>query len=263
MTPVADSARTRGVPRRGALPVRSARWRWRTGSVPNLASRALPPQGTPGRAARCRCAEKCTAGKARRQGALVSTARSRSALRTARSRRNWRAGWTPAAPWALQPSFAGSQRGGRCGGIGGGGAATQLAFDVIERGVAYVLAVDHVDDVLADVLGVVPDALESPYHPHHIECPADGARILHHEGDALTLDGLVLLVHQAILAGDTQCRLDVHARERVERCVHHVRDHAAEMLDLAVLVGRAFHGGEARSKVTDLLAFIADALEVG
>jgi hypothetical protein len=129
--------------------------------------------------------------------------------------------------------------------------------------VAYVLAVDHVDHVLADVLGVVTDALQSPYHPHHIECPADGARILHHEGDALTLDGLVLLVDQSILAGDTQCRLDVHARERIERRVHHVRDDAAEMLDLAILVGRTFHGREARGNVTDLLAFIADALEVG
>src|SRR5215472_11022049 len=118
----------------------------------------------------------------------------------------------------------------------------QLALDVIERGMADILAMDHVDDVLADVLGVIADALERTHHPHDIERPADGARVLHHEGDALALDRLVLLVHQAILPGDAQRRLDIHARERIECCVHHIRDQAPEMLDLPVLVGRTLHG---------------------
>jgi len=129
--------------------------------------------------------------------------------------------------------------------------------------VADVLAVDHVDDVLADVLGVIADALEGAHHPHDIERPTNGPRVLHHEGDALPLDGLVLLVDQAVLAGHPQRRLDIHARERIESRVHHVRHHAAEMLDLAVLVRGALHGGEARSDVPDLLGLIADALEVG
>src|SRR6516165_9731757 len=154
---------------------------------------------------------------------------------------------------------------GRSRGCVGGSvdAATQLPFDVIERGVADVLAVDHVDDVFADVLGVIADALERTHYPHDIERPADGARVLHHEGDALTLDGLVLFVDQPVLAGDPQRRLHIHAGKGVERRVHHVRHHAPEMLDLAVLVRRTLHGGEARGDVADFLGLIADALEVG
>src|SRR5207245_4964762 len=46
------------------------------------------------------------------------------------------------------------------GGAGRALALAQLALHVVERGVADVLAVHHVDDVLADVLGVIADALE-------------------------------------------------------------------------------------------------------
>src|SRR5256884_970407 len=40
-------------------------------------------------------------------------------------------------------------------------------------------------------------------------------------------------------------------------------DHPPEMLDLAVLVGRALHGRKPRGDVADLLALIADALQIG
>src|SRR5882762_6670227 len=153
--------------------------------------------------------------------------------------------------------------GGRRRGRTGGAALAQLALDVIERGVADVLAVHHVDDVLADVLGVITDALERTHHPHDIQRTADGARILHHEGDALTLDRLVFLIHHAVLARDAQRRVDVHARERIQRVVHHLRHHAPQMLDLAVLVGRALHGRKPRGDVADLLALIPDALQIG
>ena len=53
------------------------------------------------------------------------------------------------------------------------------------------------------------------------------ARVFHHEGDALALDRLVLLVHHAVLARDVQRRLGIHAREGIQRIVHHLRDHAA------------------------------------
>src|ERR1700676_1718293 len=75
---------------------------------------------------------------------------------------------------------------GRRRGRAGGSALAQLALDVIERGVADVLAVHHVDDVLADVLGVIANALERAHHPHDIQRTTDGARVFHHEGDALT-----------------------------------------------------------------------------
>src|SRR5215469_10595015 len=52
----------------------------------------------------------------------------------------------------------------------------QLALDVVERGVADILAVHHVDDVLADVFGVIADALERAHDPHDIERATNGAR---------------------------------------------------------------------------------------
>src|SRR6188768_1018137 len=142
-------------------------------------------------------------------------------------------------------------------------AVAQVAFHVFELGMAYVFAVHHVDHVFADVLGVIADALERTHDPHDVERAPDAARIFHHEGDALALDGFVFFVYHAILACDPQRCLAVHSGEGVERLMHHLRDDAAEMLDLAILVGRALHAGEPRGDVADLLAFIADAFQVG
>ena len=58
---------------------------------------------------------------------------------------------------------------------------------------AHILAMHGIDYILADVLGMIANAFDGPHHPHGIERAADGARILHHEGDALTVDRLVLL----------------------------------------------------------------------
>ena len=44
--------------------------------------------------------------------------------------------------------------------------------------------------------------------------------------------------------------------------MHHLGNHAAEMLDLAILVGRPLHRRETRSDIADLLALIPDALEI-
>ena len=70
-------------------------------------------------------------------------------------------------------------------------------------------------------------------------------------------------VDQPVLTGHPEGSLDVHAGERIECVVHHLRDDAAEMFDLAVLVRRALHRGEAGRDVADLLAFVTDALEIG
>src|SRR5687767_4036451 len=103
----------------------------------------------------------------------------------------------------------------------------QGALDILESRMADVLAVHHVDHVFADVLGVVADSLERAHDPHDIESTADAARILHHERDALALDGFVFLVDHAILARHPQGGVGVHAREGIERLVHHLRDDAA------------------------------------
>ena len=49
----------------------------------------------------------------------------------------------------------------------------------------------------------------------------------------------------AELKGHAQRRIGIHARESVQRLVDHLRDDAAEMFDLAILVRRAFHAGQA------------------
>ena len=128
---------------------------------------------------------------------------------------------------------------------------------------ADVLSVDHVDDVLAYVLGMVANALEGPDNPHDVQRPPDCARILHHEGDALALDGFVLFVNEPVLPGYAERRFHVHAGERIERVVNHLGDHATEVLDLAVLVSRTLHRRQAGGDIPDLFALIADALEVG
>ena len=55
----------------------------------------------------------------------------------------------------------------------------------------------------------------------------------------------------------------VHARERIERVAHHLRHLPAQMLHFTVLVRRPLHGGEPRGDVADLLALIADSLQIG
>src|SRR5690349_4689660 len=70
----------------------------------------------------------------------------------------------------------------------------ELPLDVVERGVAHILAVDHVDHVLADVLGVIADTLQGTHHPENVQRATNGARVFHHEGDALALDRLVFLI---------------------------------------------------------------------
>src|SRR5882757_10805663 len=115
---------------------------------------------------------------------------------------------------------------GTCGlhatGTSGGSLLPELTLDVVQGRMADVLSVDHIDDVLADVLGVVTYAFERAYHPHHIQRPPNGAWIFHHKGDGLTLNGLVLLIDESILARDSQCRFHVHPRECVQRIVHHL-----------------------------------------
>jgi hypothetical protein len=64
-------------------------------------------------------------------------------------------------------------------------------------------------------------------------------------------------------ARHAQRRFRIHAREGIERIVHQILHHATEVLDLAVLVDRAFLRGEPRGDVADLLALIAHPFEVG
>ena len=76
---------------------------------------------------------------------------------------------------------------------------------------------NHVDHVFANVLRVVADALERASDPQHIQRPANGARIFHHERDALALESFVLFIHQAIFFRDGDRAFRIEPRECVER----------------------------------------------
>src|SRR5262249_6908564 len=65
----------------------------------------------------------------------------------------------------------------------GAGLSPKFAFHIIERRVTDVLSVDHIDHVLADVLGVVADSLQRAHHPHYVQRAANRAGIFHHESD--------------------------------------------------------------------------------
>jgi len=104
-----------------------------------------------------------------------------------------------------------------------------------------VLAVHHIDDVLADILRMVADALEGPDHPHHIERTPDGAWIfIMNVMHCRWIDSYSSSTRRPWRA-NPQGRLDIHAREGIQGVVHHVRHHPSEVLDLAVLVCRALH----------------------
>src|SRR5262249_43156539 len=65
--------------------------------------------------------------------------------------------------------------------------------------VADVRALDHVDDHLGQVLGVVAHALDGLGDEHEVDAGRDGARIFHHERDELAQEALELLVDLVVL----------------------------------------------------------------
>src|ERR1700730_4264968 len=119
-----------------------------------------------------------------------------------------------------------------------------LLRDILEGGMANILAVHHIDHIFADVFRMIAYALQCTHDPHDLECAADRTRILHHEGDALALNRLVFLVHHFVLLGGLERRLRVHAGEGIERIVHHLRDLPPQVLYFAVLIRGPLHGGQ-------------------
>ena len=121
----------------------------------------------------------------------------------------------------------------------------------------------HVDYIFAQVLGVIADTLQSARNQQRVERTADGARVFHHEGDALALYRLIFFVYRAILLRDTHGSLGVQPGVGIERGVQQVLYHASEVLEFPIFVGRPLLRGESRAYVTDLLAFVADTFEIG
>src|ERR1700676_1619119 len=182
---------------------RSTRAARRTRAWPSPPGRAPPRSGTP------------VQSKIRRHAGRYRADRAPGAARIERNRR------TPAGPRPAQI---------RTDSPGAGSSAARcvrgvdLPGDVLERGVANVLAVNHINHVLADILGMIADALQRAHDPHDLERAPNRARVLHHEGDALTVDRLVLFVHHLVFPRSLERGLRIHAGEGIERVMHHLRD---------------------------------------
>src|ERR1700736_2556015 len=232
-----------GEPRRGWWRARTWRAASHTRAWSSPPGRAPPRPGTRhlwqirGRA------EKCTADRAPGAGPLARNRHSPASLRRPQTREDSLGAKSSAAQDSVR--------------------SVDLLGNVLERGVADVLAVNHVDHVLADILGVIADTLQRAHDPHDFERTTNGARVLHHERDALTVNRLIFLVHHLVFARGLERRLGVHAGKCVERVVHHLRDLPAEVFHFAVLVRGPLHRGEPRGDVADFLALIADALQIG
>src|ERR1700730_257047 len=171
--------------------------------------RAPPRSGTRDQWQIRRRAEKCTADRARGAAPLARNRHSPASLRRPQTREDSLGAKSSAAQDSVR--------------------SVDLLGNVLERGVADVLAMNHVDPVLADILRVIADSLQCADDPHDFERAPDGARILHHEGDALTVNRLIFLVHHFVFPRGLERRLGIHAGKRVERVMHHLRDLSAEV----------------------------------
>src|SRR4051812_39787117 len=61
--------------------------------------------------------------------------------------------------------------------------AHDFTLDLLERDVTYILALDHIDNVLGDIFCVVADALNRLGNEQYLNGNRYGARIFHHESD--------------------------------------------------------------------------------
>ena len=78
----------------------------------------------------------------------------------------------------------------------------------------HIAPLNHVDDVLADILRVIANAFERASTPGYVHDALDRARVFHHERDALALNCLVFFVDPLILADDLPGFLDIQATLR-------------------------------------------------
>src|SRR5713226_10772263 len=92
----------------------------------------------------------------------------------------------------------------------------------VDGGVADVLALDQVDDVLSDVGGVVADALEVLGDEDQFERGKDDAGIAHHVGKQFTENLVAVAVHLVVSGEDTLGELNVAANDGVKGVANHL-----------------------------------------
>ena len=141
------------------------------------------------------------------------------------------------------------------------GAAHPKRLAAIDAGVANVLALDDVDDVLGDVGGVITDALEIFGDQDQLESGKDYAGITHHVGEEFAED-LIAVVIDLIVGGKNFLRqIDVAADHGVERVADHFFDKFAHAWEVDIGL-HARMAKDARRGLRDVDGLVADTLEI-
>ena len=86
---------------------------------------------------------------------------------------------------------------------------------------ADALAFDHEDDHFGDVGGVIGDAFEIFGDRADFRCPADGLRVLEHEGEGLAEDLRVQLIDFVIVLANLEREIGIFPHEGVEAFADH------------------------------------------
>jgi len=73
-----------------------------------------------------------------------------------------------------------------------------------------------------------------------------------------TVNRLIFFIHHFVFSRSLERRLGVHAGERIERVMHHLRDLSPQVFDFAVFVRGPLHRREPRGDVADFFALIAE-----
>src|ERR1700674_1635405 len=138
---------------------------------------------------------------------------------------------------------------------------TNRTLPPVDGGVADVLALDEVDDVLGDVGGVVADALEVFGNEDQFERGKDDTGIAHHVGEQFT-ENLVAVAVDLIVGGeDTLGEFDVAADDGIEGAANHLLDEIAHARQIDVRL-HARVAKDALGSLGDVDGLIADALEI-
>src|SRR5204862_4620233 len=106
--------------------------------------------------------------------------------------------------------------------------ACEKLLAAVDGGVADVLALDQVDDVLGDVGGVVADALEIFGDEDQFEGGKDDAGIAHHVGEQFTENLIAVVVHLIVGGKDALCKLHVAADDSGEGVADHFLEPSAQ-----------------------------------
>src|SRR5256884_3934057 len=142
-----------------------------------------------------------------------------------------------------------------------GPAKNRVALGAVDRGMADILALDEIDDVLGDVGGVVTDALEVLGDEDQFESGKDDAGITHHVGEQFTENLVAVVVHLIVGGQDALGQFHVAADHGIESIANHLFGELAHARQIDVGL-HARVSEDAQGSLGDVDGLVADALEI-